>query len=72
MAEIVKAETLPLLRLLTVQEVARLFGSRQEWVRRKLIGGGIVRASKVGGRFFVQADEVERVLSANQVREDAR
>lgn len=60
------------LRLLTVDEVARLFGSRREWVRRKLIGEGIVRASKVGGRFFVRADELERVLSANQVREDAR
>ena len=51
------------LRLLTVDEVARLFGSRREWVRRKLIGEGIVRASKVGGRFFVRAEDVERALA---------
>lgn len=50
-------------RLLTVKGVARRFGSRPEWVRRKLIGEGVVLASRADGRLFVRAEDVERALA---------
>lgn len=57
-------------RLLTVQEVAEIFQMDPAWVRRKLIGEGIVRASKVGGRFFVRPEDLEKVLQEKEVTRD--
>ena len=50
-------------RLLTVKGVARRFRARPEWVRRKLIGEGVVLASRADGRLFVRAEDVERALA---------
>jgi len=51
--------TIEVLELLTVRECAAIFGTKQRRVQQ-FIQEGRLKANKIGGRWFVTREEVER------------